>query len=281
MQAPPAYRPVPKPAVYRPQTVAAQRKPVGVPIAVPHPVVQLAQWNFGARGKGVTPPPVHRPADGSQPRALRMGPAGHGRAMQPKNATGGVRAPTVYRPVPASRAVQRMEMDDPGRTCTYCGNPTWSDGDVCYVCMQKNASSKSVLVKETKETVTEKCPWQVGSYYKQFQGAVVLIQGQYVVVLEHYQLKHQSSLGELSGPGGPFKGKKGTQMSGGWNAHVQTYGPAVLEVAQDAIQKLNGNFNDSTTITLRKVRLDVLEGYISITREGNFWIITYHCNPPG
>jgi hypothetical protein len=202
--------------------------------------------------------------------------------MQPKGSMQGVRAPAVYRPVPATRAVQRMEQEFPNNNCRFCGNPTWSASDVCYVCMEKNASSKpGPSVKETKKTVKEeKIPWQVGGYYPAFGGAVVLIQGEYIVVLEHYQLKHQSSLGQLSGKGGPFQGKRGTQMSGGWDAHVDTYAPAVLVIAKAAIQKHTGPVTADTTIILKKVRLDELEGYISITREGNYWIITYHCNPP-
>jgi hypothetical protein len=95
------------------------------------------------------------------------------------------------------------------------------------------------------------------------------------VVLEHYQLKHNADIGVLKA-GGPFKGKKGSPMKGGWDEHVDTYGPAILAYVKSLIPKMG----EQQKLTLAKVRLADIEAYIVITREGEDFIISYHGNPP-
>jgi len=112
-----------------------------------------------------------------------------------------------------------------------------------------------------------------GQYYKDRHGAVVLIDGDFVVFVEHYQLKHNSDLGVLSA-GGPFKGKKGSQLPGGWDAHVSTYGPQVLAIARRHIEA-----DKNVRGALAKERTGAMEAYITIIKEGRQWLIFYHGNP--
>ncbi|MDZ7589253.1 MAG: hypothetical protein U5L05_00890 [Rubrivivax sp.] len=138
--------------------------------------------------------------------------------------------------------------------------------------------------KVGKKEVKPKVPYAVGEYVPTMGGAVVLIDKEagYVVALEHYQLKHQA-IGQLL-PGGPWKGKKGSTLPGGWAEHVSTHAPAVLVEAKASIKAWldAGNVpDDSTTVSTKKIRLDQFEGYLAISHEGGLWIITYHCNPPG
>jgi hypothetical protein len=115
----------------------------------------------------------------------------------------------------------------------------------------------------------------VGEYVPDRQGAVVLVDGDFVVFIEHYQLKHNPDLGVLQA-GGPFKGKKGSQMRGGWDAHVSTYAPQVLQIVKAA---LHGN--PTVRGVLPKARTGEMEAYVTIIKEGRQWLIFYHCNPPG
>lgn len=115
-------------------------------------------------------------------------------------------------------------------------------------------------------------------YDDKFEGAPVLVEDNFVIVVEHYQLKHSPWLGILQAAG-PFIGKSGSKLPGGWEEHRNTYAPLVLAMAREEVAKLN---NPGPDVTLKpgKKRVDNLEVYLSITREGNDWIVTYHGNPP-
>jgi hypothetical protein len=119
----------------------------------------------------------------------------------------------------------------------------------------------------------------VDTFDKKLDGAVVIVEGNFVVVLEHYQLKHNSDLGILQA-GGPFKGAKGSQLSGGWDAHKTTYAPQVLAHAKKIIAAHNQVVTEKTTIVPAKARLGDIDAYLTIARDGNDWIINYHGNPP-
>jgi hypothetical protein len=115
----------------------------------------------------------------------------------------------------------------------------------------------------------------IGKYDNELEGAIVLVDGPYVVVMEHYQLKHNPDIGVLSA-GGPFKGKKGSALAGGWAAHRDTYAPAILAHAKTFIPGMG----KQTNLILKKARLADIDAYISITVDGKDWVINYHGNPP-
>lgn len=115
----------------------------------------------------------------------------------------------------------------------------------------------------------------IGKYDKDLAGAVVLVDGPYVVVMEHYQLKHNPDIGVLSA-GGSFKGKKGSTLAGGWAAHRDTFAPAILAHAKTFIPGMG----EQTNLILSKARLADIDAYVSITVDGKDWIINYHGNPP-
>jgi hypothetical protein len=118
----------------------------------------------------------------------------------------------------------------------------------------------------------------IDKYDSELGGAPILVDDHFVAVVEHYQLKHNANLGILQ-DGGPFIGKKGSSMPGGWDAHRSTYAPQVLEFAKIAVAKLD-RYDDSTKINLAKQRTNEIEAYITITRDGEDWLVSYHCNPP-
>lgn len=108
-------------------------------------------------------------------------------------------------------------------------------------------------------------------------GAVVRVEKNFVVVVEHYQLKHNPDLGILTA-GGAFAGKSGSQLAGGWAAHTNTYSAEVLAAAKLAIAGLTKV--PGAPITLAKQRLASIDAYVSISRDGLDWVINYHGNPP-
>jgi hypothetical protein len=119
---------------------------------------------------------------------------------------------------------------------------------------------------------------KVDKYDTELEGAPILVEGHFVIVVEHYQLKHNANLGILQA-GGPFKGKKGSSMPGGWSEHRSDYAPQILQMARAAVAKLNGRFDASTVIRLAKERTANMEAYLSITRDREDWVVAYHCNP--
>ncbi|PCJ21803.1 MAG: hypothetical protein COB04_02465 [Gammaproteobacteria bacterium] len=115
------------------------------------------------------------------------------------------------------------------------------------------------------------------NYSTDLRGAVVRVEENFVVIVEHYQLKHNPDLGLLQA-GGPFLGKKGSQLGGGWGAHTNTYSVEVLEAARAIIASLAPDV--ALPIAPKKQRLASIEAYISINKDGEDWIINYHGNPP-
>lgn len=121
---------------------------------------------------------------------------------------------------------------------------------------------------------------KAGTYDGALGGAIVLVSGNHVVVMEHYQLKHNPDIAVLY-TGGAWKGKKGTTLDGGWEAHVSTYAPEVLVEAKKLIAAYGGEVKDGTKLPSgNKSRLSSIDAYISVVRSGNDWLIFYHGNPP-
>jgi hypothetical protein len=118
---------------------------------------------------------------------------------------------------------------------------------------------------------------QINKYDSELNGAVVRVEDNFVVIVEHYQLKHNPDLGILHA-GGPFKGKKGSSLAGGWEAHTNEYSVQILNAARDIIAGLEEDV--ALPIILEKQRLDSIDAYISISKDGLDWIINYHGNPP-
>ena len=118
---------------------------------------------------------------------------------------------------------------------------------------------------------------KVKEYDKALGGAIVLVEKNYVVVMEHYQLKHNPDIKVLY-TGGSFGGKKGSTLGGGWAAHEKTYAPAITAHVKPLIP---GGIDPKTnSLTLKKVRLADIDAYIAITEKDGDWIIAYHGNPP-
>ena len=118
---------------------------------------------------------------------------------------------------------------------------------------------------------------KVKTYDKALEGAIVLVEGNYVVLMEHYQLKHNPDIDVLYA-GGAFKGKKGSTLDGGWDKHAKTYAKAVLAHVKPLLPA--GEPPDNFNLTLKKVRLADLDAYIGVTEKDGDWIISYHGNPP-
>jgi hypothetical protein len=144
------------------------------------------------------------------------------------------------------------------------------------------AAAEAKAQKERPAVVDQPSPYtaKVGSYDHELNGGIVLVEGHFVVVVEHYQLKHNPDLGILQA-GGPFKGKKGSALAGGWDAHRDRFAPQALALARPAIARHTGPVNDQTKITLPKQRTADFEVYVTVTRDGPDWIVNYHGNPPG
>lgn len=115
----------------------------------------------------------------------------------------------------------------------------------------------------------------VKTYSNKLGGAIVLVEGNFVVVMEHYQLKHNPDIAILNA-GGPYKGERGSTLEGGWDAHANFYAPAIL----DHVTPLTSGMNVDKSLILKKVRLDGIDAYISVVFEDGFYFITYHGNPP-
>jgi uncharacterized protein DUF4157 len=155
--------------------------------------------------------------------------------------------------------------------------------DVASAAAQERKSAESKKEKGRLEAAAERdyrSPYADGvdKYDHELKGAPILVDGHFVIVVEHYQLKHNKNLGILQA-GGPFIGKKGSSMPGDWATHKSDYAPQILAMARAAVARLNGAFDASTNITLEKQRTTNMEAYVSITRDGDDWIVTYHCNP--
>jgi hypothetical protein len=144
------------------------------------------------------------------------------------------------------------------------------------------AAAEAKASKERPAVVDQPSPYtsKVGTYDDSLHGGIVLVEGHFVVVVEHYQLKHNPDLGILQA-GGPFKGKKGSALEGGWDAHRTRFGPQALALAKPAIARHTGVVNDQTKIQLPKQRTADIEVYVTVTRDGPDWIVNYHGNPPG
>ncbi len=115
----------------------------------------------------------------------------------------------------------------------------------------------------------------INTYSNTLKGAVVLVEENCVVVIEHYQLKHNPDLAILHA-GGPWIGKKGSTLKGGWDAHVKNFAPAILA----HVKPLIAGMDITKPLVLKKVRLDEIDAYISVVFDGGFYFISYHGNPP-
>ena len=144
-----------------------------------------------------------------------------------------------------------------------------------------NNSLATFEEKFAPEVVDQPSPYaaQVGRLIEKLGGAVVLVEGHFVVVVEKYQGKHNP---DLVGLLGPYQGKRGSTLKGGWDAHVNTYAKQVLEHAKVVIAEHEAKANrGKDVINTKKEELGDIDAYITITREGADWIIQYHGNPPG
>lgn len=131
---------------------------------------------------------------------------------------------------------------------------------------RKSASQSGKTMPEAKEL------FRIGQYLNEIDGAVAFIEDNVVVIVEHYQLKHNNGMGALA-PGGPFKGKSGSQLAGGWDAHLTKYAPAIYQCVKDRLSELSGK-------TGNKERLTEIEAYISVSEEDGIYFVSYHGNPP-
>lgn len=131
---------------------------------------------------------------------------------------------------------------------------------------RKSASQSGKTMPEAKEL------FRIGQYLKEIEGAVAFIEDNVVVIVEHYQLKHNIGMGALA-PGGPFKGSSGSQLPGGWDAHLKIYAPAIYQYVRDRLSELTGKISN-------KVRLTEIEAYISVSEKDGIYFVSYHGNPP-
>lgn len=133
---------------------------------------------------------------------------------------------------------------------------------------KKSSDSQKTVLKPDAKTL-----YHCGQYLPDIKGAVALIEENVVVIVEHYQLKHNKGMGVLL-KGGAYKGSTGSQLDGGWKAHETIFAPAIYQCVKDNLAELSGK-------TAKKQRLDQIEAYITVTEEDGIYYVTYHGNPPG
>lgn len=164
-------------------------------------------------------------------------------------------------------------------------NDSWKDFNESQALMQeaeaerlsftsgKQEQKKSPDSQKTVLKPDAKALYHCGQYLPDIEGAVALIAENVVVIVEHYQLKHNTGMGVLL-KGGAYKGSTGSQLDGGWKAHETIFAPAIYQCVKDNLSELSGK-------TAKKQRLDQIEAYISVTEEDGIYYVTYHGNPPG